>query len=594
MVGRVPHDLIHHHYSDGRPFPASECRMSRVCETRESLRHNEDVFFRKDGGRIEASYSISLLEINGRCLGAAHVFHDITDRKIMEEDLRQQSALLDLAPVMVRDMDGRIVLWTRGAEQFYGYTRQEATGRIAHELLQTELPLPLAEITQILKREGSWEGEFTQRTSDGNRIVVACRWVLYFDTNGIPVRVLVINADITQLKRAEALRVRSQKLEALGTLAGGIAHDFNNILAAINGNADLALSEIAADHPARECLTEIAKGGARAADLVRRILGFSRPMDQKRRVQALPQVIEEAVKLVRATLPATIEIRTAFAPGLPAVDVDSTQIRQIIVNLATNAAHAIGDRPGHIDVKLDSTYINSEQASALSELQEGSYVRVFVSDDGCGMDAATRKQIFDPFFTTKAPGQGTGLGLSVVHGIVSSYNGAIEVTSEPESGTAFHLYFPAVEQQVVDSQPLQKETQLAGTAHILYVDDEEALVYLAKRRLERLGYKVSGFTDAESALREFTQRPDVFDLVVTDVSMPRMSGLELARELLAVRANIPIIVASGYVRPEDELKAKEIGVREFLLKPVTIDTLVRTLAAVCKELTSAAKIGDAA
>jgi CheY-like chemotaxis protein len=210
------------------------------------------------------------------------------------------------------------------------------------------------------------------------------------------------------------------------------------------------------------------------------------------------------------------------------------------------------------------------------------------------MDAATRKQIFDPFFTTKAPGQGTGLGLSVVHGIVSSYNGAIEVTSEPESGTAFHLYFPAVEQQVVDSQPLQKETQLAGTAHILYVDDEEALVYLAKRRLERLGYKVSGFTDAESALREFTQRPDVFDLVVTDVSMPRMSGLELARELLAVRANIPIIVASGYVRPEDELKAKEIGVREFLLKPVTIDTLVRTLAAVCKELTSAAKIGDAA
>ena len=591
MKGRVLHDLIHHHYPDGRPFPSDECRKSRVCETGETLRHKEDVFFRKDGTRVEASLSSALLEIEGRRVGAAHVLHDITDRKRMEEDLRQQSALLDLALVLVRDMEGRIVHWTRGAEDFYGYSRQEATGRFSHELLQTEFPQPLAEIDQILRAEGSWEGEVTHRTRDGNRVIIASRGVLYRDAQGMPVRVLVVNSDITQLKRAEDLRVRSQKLEALGTLAGGIAHDFNNILAAINGNAELALSELTPDHPARECLTEIAKGGARAADLVRSILGFSRPMEQKRKVQALQKVIEEAVKLVRATLPAGIEIRTDLAPDLPPVNVDSTQIHQIIVNLATNAAHAIGDRPGHIDVGLDSATIDSEQALTSSELQKGRYVRLFVGDDGCGMDAATRKQIFDPFFTTKPPGQGTGLGLSVVHGIVSGYNGAIKVFSETGEGTAFHLYFPAVEGVVDESQPPQQEPQLAGSARILYVDDEEALVFLATRKLENMGYKVSGFTDAESALREFRLRPDDFDLVVTDVSMPRMSGLELARELIAVRSNLPIIATSGYVRPEDEAKAKEIGIREFLLKPVTIEALTRALRIVCRELASAALTG---
>jgi PAS domain S-box-containing protein len=595
MKGRVLHDLIHHHFPDGRPYPASDCRMSQVCETGETLRHEEDVFFRKDGARVEASHSNALLEIDGKRLGAAHVLHDLTDRNRMEEDLRQQSALLDLAPVLVRDMEGRIVLWTQGAADFYGYSQEEATGRLSHELLQTEFTQPLAEIERILRTKGTWEGEVTHRTRDGNRVVIASRGVLYRDAHGTPVRVLVVNADITQLKRAEALRVRSQKLEALGTLAGGIAHDFNNILAAINGNADLAISELAPDHPARECLTEIAKGGARAADLVRSILGFARPMEQKRKVQALLPVIEEAVKFVRATLPASIEIRADFAPDLPAVNADSTQIHQIIVNLATNAAHAIGDRAGHIDVRLDAASVSSEQASSASDLQEGRYVRLFVSDDGCGMDAATRKQMFDPFFTTKPPGQGTGLGLSVVHGIVSSYNGAIKAFSEPGEGTAFHLYFPAVEQVVEESQAPRQETQFAGSGRrILYVDDEEALVFLATRKLEHMGYKVSGFTDAENALREFRFRPDDFDLVVTDVSMPRMSGLELARELIAVRANIPIIVTSGYVRPEDERKAAEIGIREFLLKPVTIDALTRTLGAICRELASTVQTGGAA
>jgi PAS domain S-box-containing protein len=593
MTGQVLHDKIHHHYPDGRPFPASECVMARVCETGETIRHYEDVFFRKDGSRVNVSHSNALLEIDGKRMGATHVLHDITVRKRMEEDLRQQSVLLDLAPVLVRDMDGRIVLWTRGAEDLYGYSRAEAIGQLSRELLQTEFAQPMDEIERILRTNGTWEGEVKHRTRDGNRIVVASRAVLYRDAQGTPVRIMVANADITQLKRAEAMRVRSQKLEALGTLAGGIAHDFNNILAAINGNADMALSELAPGHPARESLTEIVKGGARAADLVRSILGFSRPMEQKRKVQGPQQVVEEALKLVRATLSAAIEIRTDFARDLPWLNVDSTQIHQIIVNLATNAAHAIGDRPGQIDVRLGTTNIDAELAAASPVLKEGCYVRLFVGDDGCGMDAETRKNIFDPFFTTKPPGQGTGLGLSVVHGIVSSYDGEITVFSKPGEGTAFHIYFPAAEHPIEEQRPPQSQNQPEGQGRrILYVDDEEALVFLATRKLKSMGYQVSGFTDPESALREFRKRPGDFDLVVTDVSMPRMSGLDLARELIALRANIPIIVTSGYARPEDEAKAEEIGVREFLLKPVKIEALVRTLANQCQDVVAESQTGN--
>ena len=544
------------------------------------------------------------------------IFENITKRKESDRASRDNEeelkAIYDNMPLVMLLVDGerRVCKANKFAGQFAGASPDDLIGQRSGEGLNCvhslddprgcgfgpdcgncAVRLAVLDTVTTGRSYSQMETTLSVRAAEVERDVAILLSTTKLDVQGRP-RVLVTMQDISEPKRAEALRVRSQKLEALGTLAGGIAHDFNNILAAINGNADLALSELTPDHPARECLTEIAKGGARAADLVRSILGFARPVEQKRKVQALLPVIEEAVKFVRATLPAGIEIRTGFDPDLPAVNADSTQIHQIIVNLATNAAHAIGDRPGHIDVRLDAVSVSSEQASNVSDLQEGRYVRLFVSDDGCGMDAATRTQMFDPFFTTKPPGQGTGLGLSVVHGIVSSYNGAIKAFSEPGEGTAFHLYFPAVEQAAEEPEAPRQDTQLAGGGRrIMYVDDEEALVFLATRKLEHMGYKVSGFTDAENALREFRLRPDEFDLVVTDVSMPRMSGLDLARELIAVRANIPIILTSGYVRAEDERKAEEIGIREFLLKPVTIDALTRTLGIVCRELAGTAQTG---
>jgi CheY-like chemotaxis protein len=258
---------------------------------------------------------------------------------------------------------------------------------------------------------------------------------------------------------------------------------------------------------------------------------------------------------------------------VPPVKLDSSQIHQVIVNLMTNAAHAIGDRPGRIDIRIEAIQIDSEDISPSSKLCEGHYVHLYVADDGCGIDPLNLERIFDPFFTTKPIGQGTGLGLSIVHGIVSKLSGTITVTSTPGKGTAFHIYLPAVERRVEKAMSQPTQAPRPHGERVLYVDDEEALVFLAKNRLERQGCKVTGFTDPGDALREFQRRPGDYDVVVTDISMPHMSGFDLARELLAVQPGVPIVVTTGYVRPEDEAMAEKLGIREIVPKPCRIDDL---------------------
>jgi PAS domain S-box-containing protein len=628
----------------------------------------------------------------------------ISERAQAELVLRQQASLLDLAPVLVRDMDGRIVSWSSGVQKLYGFTKEEAQGRVSHELLRTEFPIPLTQIEQTLEAEGGWEGELRHRARDGSQMVVASQWVLYRAAQGKPGRILEVDTDITERvraaealrhsdarrmtalesaelgdwqidlqtgqaarsllhdrifgyaeelpewsfdifidhvhpedrervtkvykeqldqakrwdfecrivwpdqtihwiwacggpykdrsgktthmmgtvaditvrKRAEAMQLRSQKLESLGTLSGGIAHDFNNILLAINGNTKLAVADLPPGHPVQQSLAAIAKAGSRAADLVRRILAFSRPQELKREVIQLQPVVEEALELVRTTLSAKVEIRTEFAPDLPPVVADATQIHQIVVNLATNAAHAIGPNSGVIEFQLNAMNVSEDHTVPSLNLSAGGYVHLKVSDNGCGMDRATSDRIFDPFFTTKGPAEGTGLGLSVVHGIIKNHGGAISVYSEAGRGTAFHLYFPASGNAVASAEPAP-EIQPGRSEHILYVDDDDALVVLVTRMLQRLGYRVSGHTGATRALEQFRSSPRDFDAVVTDLSMPGMSGFEFARELLAIRPDTPIIMTSGYVRPEDQEKALTMGLRDLILKPDTIEQLGRTL-----------------
>jgi CheY-like chemotaxis protein len=347
---------------------------------------------------------------------------------------------------------------------------------------------------------------------------------------------------------------------------------------AISGNANLAIADLPPDHPVQQSLAEIAKAGSRATDLVRRILTFSRPSEIKRQVIDLRPVIEEALKLVRATLPATIEFRTAFAPNLSSVLADSTQIHQIIVNLATNAAHAIGNRSdGAIEIRLGAAKLTHEDANPLLNLPDGNYIRMDVSDNGCGMDRATLDRIFDPFFTTKGPGEGTGLGLAVVHGIMKNHDGGIAVYSEPGRGTAFRLFFPAAATTASKVQDAPSPKKHECTENILYVDDEEALVMFLTRTLQRRGYKVTGETDPVRAIELFRSNPQAYDAVITDMTMPQLTGFDLVKQVLAIRPGIPIIMTSGFVRHEDEERALKMGVRYVILKPDTSNQMGRAL-----------------
>ena len=392
------------------------------------------------------------------------------------------------------------------------------------------------------------------------------------------VRGIVTNyRDITGRIRNEEQQIRSQKMEALGTLAGGIAHDFNNILLAITGNTRLAIQDLEPQHPVQENLREVVKASQRAAELVKRILSFSRQQEPKREVTQLQPIVEEALNLLRATLPAMIEIRLDCEPGLPCVAVDAIQIHQILMNLLTNAAHAIGDRRGVIEIAIESTCITHAAENAVRDLRDGRYVRLSVSDDGCGMDQATLARIFDPFFTTKPIGQGTGLGLSVVHGIMKSHEGAQTVYSEPGRGTTLRLYFPASDAALTTCEPILPTVTPGMQERVLYIDDDDAIVLLTTRFLTRRGYRVEGFTDALAALERFRADPHGFEAVITDFSMANLSGIEVAQALRRIRADIPVLLTSGYFRPQDREAAHRCGLNELILKPGSIEELVGAL-----------------
>ena len=550
--------------------------------------HGELVNRRKDGSLYNEEMTIApVRDPQGNISSFIAIKQDITERKQAEEQLKQQLILMksitdkSTDSIFLTDSAGRVTFVNPEAERVFGYTAAEMKGQVLHDLIHHHHPdgrpflaseCPVLKTFQTGETMRNYEEVYFRK--DGSMVDVIGSTAL-LESQEERLGIVYVLRDVTERKQEARAKLRSQKLEALGTIAGGIAHDFNNILAAINGNAQFALSELQAGRPVEDCLSEIAKAGARAADLVRRILSFASQGEQKKEVQLLQPVVEEAVKLVRATFSTMIEIRTDFAPNLPPVKIDSSQIHQILVNLATNSAHAIGDRPGLIEVHVESVDLHPEDIPFASNLNPGRYVRLYVRDDGCGIEPLILERIFDPFFTTKPAGQGTGLGLSVVHGIVSNHSGAIAVNSDPGKGTAFHIYFPAVERRVARVEPKADETQRPHCERVLYIDDEEALVFLLTKNLERLGCQVTGFTDPEAALREFRLRPDEFDVVVTDVSMPRMSGFDLARELQAIRANIPIVVTSGYLRPEDQAKAEKLGIEEVILKPSRVDDLAR-------------------
>ncbi|MDA8165825.1 MAG: PocR ligand-binding domain-containing protein [Desulfobacteraceae bacterium] len=383
--------------------------------------------------------------------------------------------------------------------------------------------------------------------------------------------------DVTELKLLAARYQHAQKMEAIGTLAGGIAHDFNNMLTGILGYAQLSLLETAPDSPLREHIEEIARTAKRSANLVRQILTFSRRTEQVRRPVQLQPVITEALTLLRETLPATIEIRQEIDPGCGPVMADPTQIHQVLMNLCTNAYQAMRDG-GLLEVGLELRQVGQEAAAGQPGLTPGPFACLTVRDSGHGMDKATMARIFEPYFTTKKQDEGTGLGLAVVHGIVKGAGGAILVESAPGRGTTFQVLLPLLPRLTARESLPEAASLPRLRSRVLFVDDEELVARLGGRLLEKLGCEVQVLTDSRQALEAFRAAPDRFDLVVTDQTMPGMTGEELSRQLLAIRPGLPIVLTTGFSETMDEEHARQIGIRELFLKPFNLDEFAAVLS----------------
>jgi signal transduction histidine kinase/ActR/RegA family two-component response regulator len=401
---------------------------------------------------------------------------------------------------------------------------------------------------------------------------------------GQPVKVSVVLNDITELKivkrkeeELEAKLRQAQKMEAVGALAGGIAHDFNNVLYPIIGYAELTLNEVPEGSRARRNLNGILKAANRAKDLVQQILAFSRQAEKERRPVRIESIVKEAGKLLRSSIPKNIEIRQVIEAGCRPVMADPVQIHQVVMNLCTNAYHAMREKGGVLEVSLTEEEIGVDDLKADLGLTPGTYLRLTVSDTGHGMDKALMSRIFDPYFTTKAPGEGTGMGLSVVHGIVKDHGGEVEVHSEPKKGTTFHVHLPIIDIGASEPEALSPEPIQRGSERILLVEDEELIIQMLEQTLEEIGYQVTSRTSSVEALKAFEARPDKFDLVITDMTMPNMTGAELAPRLLEIRPDVPIILCTGFNEMIDEKRAKAMGIREYVMKPIVRHDIARTI-----------------
>ncbi len=482
------------------------------------------------------------------------------------------------------DLDGRVHYVSPNHRALTGYTEEELVGTSLFERIHPDDRAAVQSAFQ--NRNNSFL--YRYRHKDG-----AWRWFestgRAFTTADAREHGVVITRDITASIEAETIRKnleaqlrQSQKMEAIGALAGGIAHDFNNILTGILGNMELASLELPPGHPARAFLRDAVKASGRARDLVAQILLFSRRREQQRVVCSLERIVKEALSLLRASLPTTIEFSLQCDPGCPRVLCDATQIHQVIMNLGTNAAHAMRERGGMLTLSLSRCEVEPALAAAHPQLAEGRAVRLTVADTGCGMDAATRERIFEPFFTTKPAGEGTGLGLAVVHGIMQNHDGAITVESRPGEGTTFQLYFPALETCEVETKNLPARLAHGNGERILLIDDEASIAQIGERMLQKLGYRATALTRSSQALALLEKTPDAFDAVITDLTMPEITGVDLAKRLSQVSPGLPVILATGFMHSLEIDRARSLGVTFFIEKPFTIHSLAQQLSEALK------------
>jgi PAS domain S-box-containing protein len=437
-------------------------------------------------------------------------------------------------------------------------------------------------IQETIRSGEGWEGRVNREIEDRQSLNLDITFSPIYDQSGSIINYLAVERDVTHEVRLQQHVRQTRKMEALGTLAGGIAHDFNNILNPIFINTEQALLDVPENGPMRRSLQSALEAAERGKNLVKQIIAFSRQKEQERKPLKAEPLIKETLKFLRASLPRTVEIKENLQKEKGFILADPTQIHQIVMNLCSNAAYAMREGGGILEVNLAEVDVDLEMSHRHPDLKPGSYQRLTVTDTGEGMTRDVMERAFDPFFTTKKLGEGAGMGLSVVHGIVTQYKGAISCYSEPGKGTTFNVFFPLVDARESPREVLSKRLP-EGREQVLLIDDEQVQVQSIQNVLERLGYRVVATTDSREALELFGENPQAFDLVITDQTMPRLTGIKLAEELLLIRPDVPIILCTGFSETVDANRANALGIRQFLMKPFSIGEISETIRQALKK-----------
>ncbi|MEI8288387.1 MAG: PAS domain S-box protein [Verrucomicrobiota bacterium] len=517
----------------------------------------------------------------GEVSGIAAMILEITDRIQAEAQAMRLATAVEQSgeTIVITDIEGRILYANPAFEKSTGYTRAEALGQNPRLLKSGRLePSFYRQMWETLGRGETWKGHFINQRKDGTLYEEDATISPIRDAAGKIVNYVAVKRDVTHEVELEGQLRQSQKMEAIGTLAGGIAHDFNNILNIIFGYSNLLQMDLAGKKDALEKVREILKAGERAKDLVQQILMFSRQQEQERQVVHLNNVVKETTKLLRASLPANLEIETELAADAPAVLADATQIYQVIMNLGTNALHAMEQQAsGRLKIALDAFQPDAAFLQAQPKMRAIKYARLTVADTRCGMDAMTLARIYDPFFTTKPVGKGTGLGMAVVHGIVESHDGVITVESQPGRGTTFRIYLPEQIQDLVQDAAPEDFVPYGQGQKVLMVDDETVLVGMYQRMFKALKYEGMIVTNPEEAVRLVREDPAQFDLVITDLTMPKLSGFEVARQIREIRADMPVVLATGFHGTVSDAQLADAGICEVVEKPISMTTLALVL-----------------
>jgi PAS domain S-box-containing protein len=581
-----------HHYEVFPEMPQRWKDVHSRCLAGAVERNDDDYFERPDGSITYNRWECRpWYRGNGQIGGIVTYTEVTTERKLAEIKLHDHifflQELIDSMPnpVFYKNVEGIFQGCNKAYEEFLGLSKDKIVGRTIHDIAPINLAHACHEMDlQLLRNGGTQTYEIEAQRSNGEKCNAFLSKATYLHSGGQLGGIVGTIVDITERKRLEEQLQQAQKMEAIGTLAGGIAHDFNNILGIILGYAEIASFDTPKDSQIHANLDHVRKAARRATDLVRQILAFSRQSKQERGLVIISPVVKECLKLLRASLPSTIEIRQNI--GVPAgedrISSDPTKIHQVLMNLCTNASHAMRKKGGILEVSLSDVFLEPRELERLPGLSPGPYLKLTVSDTGHGIEPAIINRIFEPYFTTKGVGEGTGLGLAVVHGIVKEHQGTITVHSEIGRGTTFDVFLPKIEGKAKAADEIPTNLPL-GNESILYVDDEPALVDVGMRILRRLGYTVTARSSSIEALEAFRSQPNSFDMIITDQTMPHMTGLELTRNILSIRPGIPIIICTGFSEIITQEKVEEFGVSRVVMKPMVLSQVAETIRSILDE-----------